>query len=66
MRSNVRIHQPSPTTSLPAHEHAARRRRARTERPVADPHPRPTPTPAAPLGRQPSRLTQPTLDVNVQ
>ena len=48
----VRIHTPKPQTTLPAHEQAARRLRAKTQRPTASPTPRraarsPRPTPPA-------------------
>lgn len=54
MRVTVKIHQPIPSTHLPAHEHAARRRRVKTERPVASAgsHPRRQPTPPAPLNQE--------------
>ena len=52
MRFHVDVHEPTPTTHLPAHERAARRRRASTERPAATAKRNPNPTPAVPLGRK--------------
>lgn len=52
MRVHVEVHEPTPTTHLPAHERAARRKRVTTERPAATPKHNPNPTPPAPLGRK--------------
>ncbi len=69
MRTSIRIHHTRPAATLPAHELAARRRRTRTERPIASASPRPgrrpTPSPSPDALRKTADTRFPTTRVTL-